>query len=314
MTGKKGKTILLVDDEAIIAMAEARMLEKHGYDVITAYTGEQAINTASETPSLDLILMDIDLGSGMDGTQAADIILKNMDIPVLFLSSHTEPEMVDKTEKITSYGYVVKNSGETVLLASIRMAFKLHEAHRELKNREEALGKSENKLAIIFENTPNAITITEMETGTVVDANKGIEWTGWTREEVIGKSPAMLRSWVNPDEEEIITTTLRSEGKLSNHRVDFHKKDGSVAHGLMNSIFIEMDGKHYLLTITNDMTRLIDSESELRHTKDELERINEELNAAIEELEATNEELKATNEELEKSKNDLENTLAESHC
>ncbi|HPV39793.1 MAG TPA: PAS domain S-box protein [Spirochaetota bacterium] len=311
MTGKPVKTILLVDDEAIIAMSEARMLEKHGYKVITAYTGEQAIKTAAEITSLDLILMDIDLGSGMDGTQAADIILKNMDIPVLFLSSHTEPEVVDKTEKITSYGYVVKNSGETVLLASIRMAFKLHAAHRELRKREEALSKSENKLALIFENTPNAITIIEMETGTVVDANKGIEWTGWTREEVIGKSPAMLQSWINPDEEEIIRSTIRSGGILSNHRVDFHKKDGSVAHGLINSIFIEMDGKQYLLTITNDITRLIDSESELRRTKEELDGTNEELNAAVEELEATNEELQATNEELEKSKNDLETLLAE---
>jgi PAS domain S-box-containing protein len=313
MTGKPVKTILLVDDEAIIAMSEARMLEKHGYKVITAYTGEQAIKTAAEITSLDLILMDIDLGSGMDGTQAADIILKNMDIPVLFLSSHTEPEVVDKTEKITSYGYVVKNSGETVLLASIRMAFKLHAAHRELRKREEALSKSENKLALIFENTPNAINIIEMETGTVVDANKGIEWTGWTREEVIGKSPAMLQSWLNPNEEEIIRSTIRSGGILSNHRVDFHKKDGSVAHGLMNSIVIEMDNKQYLLTITNDITRLIDSESELRRTKEELEGTNEELNAAVEELEATNEELQATNEELEESKHELESLLAENN-
>lgn len=64
----------------------------------------------------------------MDGTQAAEEILKHKDIPVLFLSSHAEPEIVEKTEKITSYGYVVKDSGITVLDASIKMAFKLHEA------------------------------------------------------------------------------------------------------------------------------------------------------------------------------------------
>jgi CheY-like chemotaxis protein len=194
MSGKPGQTILLVDDEAIIAMAESRMLEKHGYVVLTAYTGEQAIKTAAEYPGLDLILMDIDLGAGMDGTQAAEIILQNMDIPVLFLSSHMEPEVVDKTEKITSYGYVVKNSGETVLLASIRMAFRLHAANQELRKREEALSKSENKLALIFENTPNAITITDVETGIVTEANKGIEWTGWAREEIIGRNPKILQA------------------------------------------------------------------------------------------------------------------------
>jgi PAS domain S-box-containing protein len=73
--------------------------------------------------------MDIDLGEGMDGTEVARAILQDHDIPVVFLSSHIEKEVVEKTEKITSYGYVVKNTGITVLDASIKMAFKLFEAH-----------------------------------------------------------------------------------------------------------------------------------------------------------------------------------------
>jgi PAS domain S-box-containing protein len=122
------KTILLVEDEALIAMNEAAILKKQGYGVITAYNAQKAIETAREK-AVDLILMDIDLGVGkMDGTEAAEIILKEKDIPVVFLSSHTEPEVVEKTEGITSYGYIVKNSGETVLLASIKMAFRLFEA------------------------------------------------------------------------------------------------------------------------------------------------------------------------------------------
>jgi DNA-binding NarL/FixJ family response regulator len=70
--------------------------------------------------------MDVDLGEGMDGTEAAKRILADRTIPVVFLSSHTEREVVQKTEGITSYGYVVKHSGETVLMASIRMAFRLY--------------------------------------------------------------------------------------------------------------------------------------------------------------------------------------------
>ena len=83
--------------------------------------------------------MDIDLGPGMDGTKAAQIILGERDVALAFLSSHTEPEVVDRTEGITSYGYIVKNSGDTVLLASIRMAFRLHAAHLELKRQKEHL-------------------------------------------------------------------------------------------------------------------------------------------------------------------------------
>ncbi len=127
------KSLLLVEDEAIIALAERQLLERAGYCVTIATSGEKALAAVRnpETP-IDLILMDIDLGSGTDGTETALEILKTHDIPVVFLSSHIEQEYVQRTEAITSYGYVVKNCGETVLLASIRMAFRLYQAHRNI--------------------------------------------------------------------------------------------------------------------------------------------------------------------------------------
>ncbi len=137
------KKILLVEDEALIALSEAQMLKKYGYEVVTAYNGEKAVEMADNDSDISLILMDIDLGDGIDGTEAAEKILNKKDIPVVFLSSHTEPEVVEKTEKITSYGYVVKNSGATVIDASIKMAFKLFEAKNEAKKHEEALRESE---------------------------------------------------------------------------------------------------------------------------------------------------------------------------
>ncbi|MBK8397159.1 MAG: PAS domain-containing protein [Leptospiraceae bacterium] len=127
------KTILLVEDNSIIAMHEKMQLEKIGYSIQLVMTGEDAIETVMNSYSnYDLILMDIDLGDGIDGTEAAKSILKVRDIPIVFLSSHTEPEIVEKTEKITSYGYVVKNSGIVILDASIKMAFKLYDTKMEL--------------------------------------------------------------------------------------------------------------------------------------------------------------------------------------
>lgn len=127
------KTILIVEDEALIALAQKRSLEKYGYRVLAVYTGEEAVDFAQKSSDIDLILMDIDLGQGIDGTEAAERILSEHDIPIVFLSSHTEPEVVEKTEKITSYGYVVKNSSITVLDASIKMAFKLFDANQKTK-------------------------------------------------------------------------------------------------------------------------------------------------------------------------------------
>ena len=154
MSAENQKTILLVEDEVIIAMTETMTLEKFGYNVITANTGEEAVATFEKTPGIDLILIDINLGTGIDGTEAAAIILQQRDLPVVFLSSHTEPEVVAKTEKISSYGYVVKDSSGTVLDASIKMAFKLFEAIIKEKEKESqmeaalaALRESEARLA-----------------------------------------------------------------------------------------------------------------------------------------------------------------------
>src|SRR6056297_4117637 len=133
------KKILLVEDEPLIALGEAKMLKKYGFGVVTVHSGEKAVEAVDSDPPISLILMDIDLGTGMDGTEAAQRILEEHDLPIVFLSSHNEPEVVEKTEGISSYGYIVKNSGETVLIASIKMAFRLYEAHLELKKQKENL-------------------------------------------------------------------------------------------------------------------------------------------------------------------------------
>ena len=139
------KTILLVEDEAILALSEKMALEQCGYAVQTVNTGEEAVEAVNASTKIDLILMDINLGSGIDGTEAAEIILKDHTIPILFVSSHCEREIVEKTERISSYGYVVKSSAITVLDASIKMAFKLFDYR--------------NKFQKIFDLTPALICV-----------------------------------------------------------------------------------------------------------------------------------------------------------
>ncbi len=130
------KTILLAEDEASVAMHEAQMLKKGGLEVLLADSGERAIAKVKLAPHISLVLMDITFGSGIDGAEAARRILKEHDIPIVFLSSHVEQEVVDRTKGIPSYGYVVKNSGETVLLASVNMALEPFGALAELMKHE----------------------------------------------------------------------------------------------------------------------------------------------------------------------------------
>ncbi len=125
---KKCTTILLVEDEAIILLATSRSLKRFGYKVISANSGEKAVEFIISNKDIDLVLMDIYLGSGIDGTESARRITCIRDIPIVFLTSHSKHEMLKKAEDIIHYGYIIKGSGDFVLQSSIEIAFELFES------------------------------------------------------------------------------------------------------------------------------------------------------------------------------------------
>jgi len=150
-------TLLLVEDDSNVAQIEKLALEKLGYYIILAQTGDSAVNMVNTLSGIDMILMDITLGKGIDGTEAAKIILAKHDIPLIFLTSHVDPDIVSKTEHITSYGYVIKGSGIMVLDASIKMALKLFESKKKEKEKEIALRDSDRKYKFISEITSDFV-------------------------------------------------------------------------------------------------------------------------------------------------------------
>jgi two-component sensor histidine kinase/CheY-like chemotaxis protein len=173
--------LLLVEDEAIIALAEKLMLEGHVYLVETAYSGETALakTTAAGAGGFDLVLMDIDLGGGMSGTEAAAAMLARRNLPIVFLTSHGESSMVEKVHGITRYGYVLKNSSDFVLLSSIEMAFDLFSAHR-------AAEEGQRKLKAIFSALPDLVFVID-RSGRYLD----IEGTA---PDLLYRDAALLRS------------------------------------------------------------------------------------------------------------------------
>ncbi len=179
-----GKKILLVEDEALIALNESKLLEKRGYQVVTVYTGRDAVETAVNDSEIDLILMDIDLGSGMDGTEAAAQILEQRELPVVFLTSHAEKEMVDRVKNITRYGYVLKNSGEFVLIESINMAFELFEAWLKSREKERELEEANKLKRLILDSTSELFAF--------YDTNLTIKWANRAAADSVGRHPKEL--------------------------------------------------------------------------------------------------------------------------
>ncbi len=248
MNGKNQRTILLVEDEVIIAMEEKSLLEEYGYQVIMVHSGEKAVEVFEKDHSINLILMDIDLGKGIDGTDAALKILKKRAIPIVFLSSHTEPQIVEKTEKITSYGYVVKNSGITVLDASIKMAFKLFEANGKIIN-------SEENFHILFNENPFPTVLSEIHSGKIAFINNRFaDVIDMKPEAIIGKTVNEIGLLKNPDDFIKLTEMIINRGYVDDMEVDKVYPDGSNGTSLIFMRMVTINEKQYCLTIFLDIT------------------------------------------------------------
>ena len=195
MTNQTQKNILLVEDESTTASLETTILESYGFDVICVNTGEAAIEKISSNPQIDMVLMDINLGPGIDGTRAAETILSIRELPLIFLSSHTEREVVEKTEGITSYGYIVKNTGETVLIAGVKMVFRLFEARKKEKENYEMQ-------QMVFNQTFQFMGILDTA-GRVVKINQtALNFADITEDKVLGL-PFWETKWWNHDPAQI---------------------------------------------------------------------------------------------------------------
>lgn len=90
------KTILLVDDEALVRMVLAEELENLGYTIVEAGDAHQAMKLLNEGGKIDLLLTDVGLPNGMNGRQLADAVLQaKPGLPVIFITGYAEKTVLN---------------------------------------------------------------------------------------------------------------------------------------------------------------------------------------------------------------------------
>jgi PAS domain S-box-containing protein len=130
--------ILIVDDEILIASQLKEYLEGMGYSVAgCAYSGEEAIAKAKALMP-DLILIDIMLRDGeMDGITASEIIKRDLDIPVIFVTAYGNQKIIDRAKTVEPYGFITKPFFEDELKATIEVALYRIDKVKQLRSSEE---------------------------------------------------------------------------------------------------------------------------------------------------------------------------------
>lgn len=114
--------ILIVEDESLVAMDMADMLTRLGYEVLpAAYSYEEATGALQEQKP-DLVLADINLSSGKTGIDLARLIRKEYNLPIVFITSHSDKSTVAEAAATQPNGYLVKPFSEEDLFTSIEVA------------------------------------------------------------------------------------------------------------------------------------------------------------------------------------------------
>ncbi len=124
---ENGVKILVVEDEAIIAMDIQLILRKLGFwDSEVVYSGEESIQKVVENKP-HLVLMDIKLKGKLDGIEAATHIFYGHKVPVIYLTAFGDEDTLKRANGSARYGFITKPFVEADLQSTIQNA--LHEAY-----------------------------------------------------------------------------------------------------------------------------------------------------------------------------------------
>lgn len=221
-----GKKILIVEDETVEALDIKKMLESFDYDVPSVVlNGVDAVETAKKIRP-DLILMDIVLKGELDGINAAKKI-KELNIPVIFLTAHSDDEAVERAKKTDPYGYLVKPYDPLDLKNTVEFALYRHSMDEKLK-------KSEKKYRNIIENLQDAYLRAD-NNGTIIMASPSAAsmFKYSSPEEMIGHS--VLNVYSDPDTRKLMLEQLKKHSKLKGYEFEGLRKDGTTFWLSMNS-------------------------------------------------------------------------------
>ncbi len=149
--------ILIVEDEAIIAMEIENSLQNLGYEVVSIVdNGDDAIEKA-DTDRPDIILMDIRIKGEMDGIDAAAIIRNRFGIPVIFSTAYLDKKRIERAKVTLPFGYLLKPIHERDLKVTLEMALYVSKVEVDRKKAESDLKKSEANYRELVEFMPQGL-------------------------------------------------------------------------------------------------------------------------------------------------------------
>ncbi len=267
LSSETGK-ILVVEDELLVALDIRRILEKRGFTIVgIADTGESAIESAGQLQP-DLVLMDITLRGQVDGIEAARSIIADYDIPVVYLTSHSDEDTLHKIRDSQVYGYLVKPVNASELFVTVALVINKHRFERRIH-------ESERKYRDLVLGMQEGVWLIDSDGSTSFVNPRMAEMLGYEADEMIGRP---IYGFLDEPGEHDARAHMENwrQGIREQRTYSFVRKDGGMLYASMVSSPLFNEGSFTgVLACIQDFSKQKKLEDSLRESEERYRRLVE---------------------------------------
>ncbi|HPP04191.1 MAG TPA: SpoIIE family protein phosphatase [Spirochaetota bacterium] len=228
--------VLIVEDELIISKSIEMILKQVEYETSVTKNDIETLGIL-KTFIPDIILMDINLtGSVMDGIDLAKEIIKKYDIPVVFVTAHTDEEIIERAKRVSPYGYIVKPIDPKNLVIIIKIALYKHKYEKIIREKESWFSKS-------LQSISEGFISTDLNDNIKFINRSALNFIDSKENDVIGKNINLVLTFFKLED---VTTEML----LPTNYINFLKSNPNIAENI--KIIVTKDKKFFLTQIVKE--------------------------------------------------------------
>ncbi|SFC16476.1 hypothetical protein SAMN05421780_103132 [Flexibacter flexilis DSM 6793] len=207
------KKILLVEDDILVLKFLTKVLEQHGYSIVATASDAVQVFSYLTSNEVDLILMDIQISGDLDGVETAKKIQEIKDIPIIYLTSSSDAETIERASQSGAYGYLPKPIDRHSLFSTIDLAIYKH-------SMEQLLKQKNAQLDMILSSTQDIVWSADLENNTMPYINAVAAKIYGQSTEPLEKDLNYWKNIVHPDDHDKIRIIFyKSENTQIDYRI-----------------------------------------------------------------------------------------------